>query len=201
VVSTATATPVITAEGLPATATLPLEGEVAAPTSTITPTATTTPTPTATPLIVIGVKIPKDATLGQCYWVGPKDTIHTIAKKFKTTPYTLNVVNDLYPENYVYINQVLFIPNRPGNGPNVRFIRPGDTLKKIAEECKTSVEELVFVNDITANTTEIEKVDLEGFADRDGIIVPIPPFPNPSRFRYPLESVQSPIVEPDCCGE
>lgn len=191
------------AEGAPPTVVVPPAegGDAAVPTDTATPTPTLTPTPTATPLIVIGVHIPKDATIGQCYWVGPKDTIHTIAKKFKTTPYALNVVNDLYPENYVFVNQVLFIPNRLGNGPNARFLRPGDTLNKIAEECKTTVEQLVFANDITANTAAIEDVDLQGFADRNSIIIPIPPFPNPSRFRYPLESVQSPIVEPECCGE
>ncbi|MCB9102828.1 MAG: LysM peptidoglycan-binding domain-containing protein [Anaerolineales bacterium] len=189
---TATITPTITPSvTITATATI---------TPTIEPTATPTftpsppPPPTATPLPTEPpkpqVKIPRDATFGICYWVKGNDTIHSIARKYNTTPQAINIANDLFPPNHTFQNQVLFIPFWLGNGPNVyETVSDEVTLKWLAEECNITVEDLLAANNLPA-----------GFDPPKGfpLIIPIPPFPPPSRFRYPIGPL--PIVPPGCCG-
>jgi LysM repeat protein len=160
------------------------------PTSTLTPTPSPTPspsltptplppTPTFTPIPPI-TKIPPGATVGFCYRVRPKESLHEIAAKFGLSPAYLNQVNDLYPPGYVVVNQPLFIPEQPGHGPNVYIARPGDTLAGVADACGFSADILARANDL----------------DREAIIqpghvlfIPIPPFPNPSRYIYPAPGV------------
>lgn len=187
---TATLTPTIT-PSVTVTATLtPTIEATATPTFTPLPPPTIAPTPLPTEPPQPQVKIPPDATFGICYWVKHKDTIHSIAQKYNTTPYAINVANDLYPPNYVFQNQVLFIPFWLGNGPNVyEAVSDEVTMEWIANECDVSVADLLKVNHLP-----------NGFDPPEGfpIIIPIPPFPPPSQFKYPVGPL--PIVPPGCCG-
>ncbi|MCB0195411.1 MAG: LysM peptidoglycan-binding domain-containing protein [Anaerolineae bacterium] len=174
--ATATATPTIE----------PTATETSPPTNT--PTITPTPTPTEPPKLQ--VKIPKSATFGICYWVKHKDSIHSIAKKYGTTPFAINVANDLYPPNHVFQNQVLFIPFQLGEGPNVYITQADEvTMDWIANECNVELDHLLTINKLNS-----------GFNPPEGfpIIIPIPPFPPPSRFKYPIGPL--PIVPRGCCG-
>ncbi|MFN8456517.1 MAG: S8 family serine peptidase [Anaerolineae bacterium] len=82
-----------------------------------------------------GPQIPPGAVVGACYRVLPGDTIFTLAAQFGLDPNYINQVNDLYPPNYVYPQQILFLPARPGNGYNAYMVKPGDTFQSIAEQC------------------------------------------------------------------
>ncbi|MCB0213192.1 MAG: LysM peptidoglycan-binding domain-containing protein [Anaerolineae bacterium] len=188
----ATATPTLTAT-LPVTATV-TETPTATPTETATSTPTSTPTITPTPLPTEPpqpqVKIPPSATFGICYWVKHKDSIHSIASAYGTTPYAINVANDLYPPNYVFENQVLFIPFQLGNGPNVYITQSDEvTMDWLAEECNVDIDDLLTINELES-----------GFNPPEGfpLIIPIPPFPPPSQYKYPVGPL--PIVPPGCCG-
>ncbi|MCB0168113.1 MAG: LysM peptidoglycan-binding domain-containing protein [Anaerolineae bacterium] len=190
--ATPTFTPTITSSvTITATATItPTETPTETPTFTPTPSPTITPTPLPTEPPRPQVKIPRDATFGICYWVKHDDTIHSIARKYNTTPQAINIANDLFPPNQTFQNQVLFIPFRLGNGPNV-YIAVSDevTMEWLADECNITVDDLLAANNLPA-----------GFDPPEGfpLIVPIPPFPPPSRFRYPVGPL--PIVPPGCCG-
>lgn len=192
----ATATPTFTPTTTPsvtitATATItPTIEPTATPTFTPSSTPTTAPTPLPTEPPQPQVKIPRDATFGICYWVKGNDTIHSIAKKYNTTPQAINIANDLFPPNQTFQNQVLFIPFWLGNGPNV-YVAVSDevTMEWLADECNITVDDLLAANNLPA-----------GFDPPEGfpLIIPIPPFPPPSRFRYPIGPL--PIVPPGCCG-
>ena len=91
------------------------------------PTPTLQPPPTPTSVIIAPpvppappkAMLPKGATLGFCYRVQLYETIYTIAQKFATTPKAINIANDLSPAYSVFAEQTLFIPEKPGRGPNI----------------------------------------------------------------------------------
>lgn len=190
-----TATPVVTITATPSL--------TPATTATITPTVvvtttlvpTPTPIPEATPTFTpipppptsvpppMGkpspplAKMPKGATVGFCYRVQKGETLSDIAKHFRVTVDLLQTVNDLYPQGYIYPQKALFIPTRPGNGPNFYIVREGDTLDTIAEACNLPVNFLAWLNDL--------RLQNGGVVPRLALEIPLPPFPPPSRYAYP----------------
>lgn len=200
IVGPITASPTITT--VPATATLPVTSTPTdQPTGTVTPTAiiltptlppstpTATlppapsptslpvppPSPTSTPIPPV-THIPPGATKGFCYRVQEGDTLYSLGQRFGMDPHFINLVNDLHPPGHIFFYQVLFIPQQYGNGPNIYIKEPGDTLTTIAESCGLPVSFLAWVNHLDENAV---------LADGHVLIIPIPPFPPPSRFPYP----------------
>lgn len=189
-----------TAEPLPAPT--EIHTLVTPPLPTITPTSTSTPLPPApTPTLPPLAKIPPGATLGFCYRVEPgEENIHFLAKKFSVTPYAINLVNDLHPPSYIFTHQILFMPQQLGHGPNVYIIRQGDTLASIAAECHLTPEIIIDRNRLDPAIDPNQPLP-EG----QGLRIPIPYFPPPSRFPYPRGPVPVVPLPPSCwppyCGK
>jgi len=181
-----------------------------APTATATlvppplPTATPTaipPTPAPTPTLPPLAKIPPGATLGFCYRVEPgEENIHFLAQKFGVTPYAINLVNDLHPPSYIFTHQILFMPQQLGRGPNVYIIRQGDTMTSIAAECHLTPEIIMDRNHLDPAIDPNQPLP-EG----QGLRIPIPYFPPPSRFPYPRGPIPVVPLPPSCwppyCGK
>ncbi len=169
----------------PATSSTPTSTEEqATATSTPTPsqpTNTPTPLPSPTPLpptntpVPPVTDIPSGATFGFCYRVQEGDTLYSLGQQFKLSPHTITVVNDLYPPDQIYPHLALFIPEQVGSGPNVYRVQSGDTLTKIAEVCRLSLPFLARVNNLE-QTTVVQAGHV--------LVIPIPPYPPPSRFQY-----------------
>lgn len=160
------------------------------PTATIVapPTATFTPTPiTPTPIPPV-TSIPPGATVGFCYRVQLGENIHDVAQKFAVSAENINIANDLYPPYLILAHQGLFIPEQMGYGPNIYVVRPGDTIDSIAASCKLTPWII-----LKANGLEKGAVVQAGHA----LIIPIPPFPPPARFGYPIGII--PLAKPPCC--
>jgi hypothetical protein len=176
------------------------------PTPTPIPTVTPTPTPTPFPPIAQPVYIPAGATIGFCYRVQPGETIENVcmnddrckALPYRPSPFDITRANDLEPSFYLKPQQTIFIPTRMGNGPNVYAVQMGDQLEVIAERCKLPVTMLAKVNAIEPTTPLFksggQSVQLVGGGEAilpaDSVVihylvVPIPPFPPPSRYDYP----------------
>jgi LysM repeat protein len=190
--ATATFTPI----PLPGSATPILGTETPTPTPTLTPspTATVTPTPSPTPTatntpVPPAVKIPAGATVGFCYRVQFGETLYSLGQKFSLEPHFISVVNDLYPADYVYPQQILFMPEQYGTGPNVYMVKPGDTLAGIAEACKLDAAFIAAVNEIPPDANLAEVVYL---------LIPRPPYPPPSRYPFPPSPVWPPACESPC---
>ena len=155
----------------------PLETPTSTPPIIITVAPTATPPPTYTPLPL--ADIPPGATVGFCYRVQKGETLHSLAERFGFSPGYINLVNDLHPPGYIYPQQVLFMPEQQGNGPNVYIVKPGDTLASIAEQCSLPISALVFAN---RKNGVNEGTILQG---NQVLLIPRPPFPPPSRYPYP----------------
>lgn len=205
---TATFTPVVTSQPVPITTTPPppgaedgapvepqptLEAQIATtPTPTFTPSATPTLTPTFTPTPIIPIPqpiIPPNATLGFCYRTIPGDSLESLSAQYGTTPFAINLANDLNPPYFVKPYQTIFLPTYLGHGPNVYQTQPQETLTIIAERCKLPVEMLIRVNHIDVEAIPlapslVPQVPLYE-AGVHALIIPIPPFPPPSRYQYP----------------
>ena len=180
--STVTSQPtlIFTPTPLPLTATVvlsptPIPSPTPSPTPLPSPTPTTLPDPTFTPVPPI-TQIPAGATPGSCYRVQKGDTLSSLGQKFGIDPHFINLVNDLHPPGHIFVHQVLFIPQQYGHGPNIYIKKSGDTLAGIAQECRLPVSFLAFVNKLDENAV---------LQDGHVLIIPIPPFPPPSRFTYP----------------
>jgi hypothetical protein len=174
-------------------------------TPTWTPIPTVTPTPTATPFPPIAqpVYIPQSATVGFCYRVQPGETIETVCMHderctYRPAPFDITRANDLEPPFYLKPQQTIFIPTRMGNGPNVYAVKLGDQLEAIAERCKLPVTMLAKVNNLEQTST-LYKTAGQTVQLADGsevvlptdkvvvnyLVIPVPPFPPPSRYDYP----------------
>jgi LysM repeat protein len=155
--------------------------------------------PTNTPPTGPQVFIPPGATQGFCYRVQPGETLSNLAEKCATDtrfcslpdPGFISLANDLHPPGYIYPQQVLFIPNAYGSGPNVYVVRPGDTLTLIAEQCQLKVELLAYVNGELPVNTNLANIGV--------LIIPRPPFAPPSRYAYPQVGPPS-VWPPPCSG-
>jgi LysM repeat protein len=160
---------------------------------TATPTMTSTPSPplpTNTPVPPI-TNIPPGATVGFCYRVQACETLACIGQKFGVDPHYLNLVNDLHPPGHVFTHQALFIPKQYGRGPNVYIVQEGDTLALIADQCHLPVSFMAFVNCLDENVT---------LQPGHVLVIPIPPFPPPSRYPYPPPGPPSVHPPPGGCG-
>jgi hypothetical protein len=165
----------------------------APPTPIPTLAPTLPPPPTATPIPL--AEIPPGATFGFCYRVQPgEENIHFLAQKFATTPYAINLVNDLYPLNYIFTHQILFMPTELGHGPNVYIIEQGDSLTTIAAECHLTPAMLIRRNRLDPETNPNAPLPAG-----QGLIIPIPYFPPPSRFGYPIGPIPIVPIPPPCC--
>jgi LysM repeat protein len=162
------------------------------PTATpLSPSPTPLPSPTPSPVPSVPTdtpvppvtNIPPGATVGFCYRVKEGDTLYSLGQQFDVHPHHINVVNALSPPGQIFVHQALFIPEQMGYGPNVYVVSDGETLAAIADRCHLSVAFLASVNDLA-----------EGAALQPNhvLIIPIPPFPPPSRFPYP-PSVSPPV--------
>lgn len=163
--------------------------DTATPIPTPTATATSTPVPPPQALIIDKplVFIPPSATTGVCYRVMPEDTIETLAMFFGTTPQAINLANDLNPPYMLQRYQHIFIPQYLGSGPNVYLLQPGDTLKSIAVACNLPATMLARVNGLDidklpSGENTILQTETLGL---QALIIPIPPFPPPTRYQYP----------------
>lgn len=157
------------------------------PTGTPTPTSTFTPAPpTATPTPPALAELPPGATTGFCYRVQLDETIHTLAQKFGVEAAQINLANDLSPAYYVYPQQVIFIPENMGRGPNYYIAKHGETLAQIADWCQLPVTFLAWSNDLKDELLDSDgrerTVTLEA---GQAIKIPRPPFPPPSRYPHP----------------
>jgi LysM repeat protein len=114
----------------------------------VTPTPTKTATPTKTP------------TLGPTttYVVRLGDTLYSIAKRFGVSMQAIMQANGITNPNYIYVGQVLIIPN-PGTTPTptptgtpsqstTYVVKPGDTLYSLARRFGTTVEAIAQANNI-----------------------------------------------------
>ncbi len=157
------------------------------PTPLPPPTATFTPIPPPPATIYQMVYIPPGATYGFCYMAQPGEDIYTLSDKFNTTPYAINLANDLYEPYIIKGPQTIFVPQELGNGPNVYRVKPGDTLAILAERCKIPVEMLAQVNAIDLGEAQqhANTILLTQGGGVTDLIIPIPPFPPPSRYQYP----------------
>jgi hypothetical protein len=162
------------------------------PLPTDTPTAQPTlppPPPVPTATLPPFAEIPPGATFGFCYRVRPgEESIYFLAQKFGTTPYAINLVNDLHPPSYIFTHQILFMPSQLGHGPNVYIIQAGDTLTSIAAECHLTPEMIIRRNKLDP------EIDPDApLPEGQGLKIPIPYFPPPSRFPYPCGPI--PVVK------
>ncbi len=196
IITEPTATPTLLPGASPVvitpTPTLPAAAEVQA---TLIAPDTPTPTPTFTPIpppeaLIINqplVYIPPTATTGFCYRVMPEDTIETIAMFFGTTPQAINLVNDLNPPYMIQRYQHIFIPQYLGSGPNIYLLQPGDTLARLAADCNLPATMLARFNGLDidklpSGENTVLQTETMGL---QALIIPIPPFPPPSRYQYP----------------
>ena len=155
------------------------------------------------------LNLPPNATEGFCYRVQEGDTLSGLGQQFGVDPGYLNLVNDLNPPGYIFLNQALFIPTVPGSGPNVYRVKVGDTLANIAWDCHLPLDFLAQVNRINEDTrlylkqgeTAVRKDGTIYTAPVDEVIIerlliPLPPFAPPSRYPYP--GAVSPPIPPGC---
>jgi hypothetical protein len=169
------------------------------PTPTLTPAATQMPVPPPTPTSPPPplVKIPPGATTGFCYFVTPGDSMGDVVRKIGETqgidvnPVNIAIANALptASNRFLVRQRVLYIPAQMGRGPNVYQIQAGDTLQSIADECHLPLRFLTKANRIDADTV---------VQAGQRLIIPIPPFPPPSRFPYPPQ-VFPPPYNNNCC--
>jgi spore germination protein len=73
------------------------------------------------------------------YIVQPRDSLYTIARKYKTNVDGIKYANRL-PTNTIYIGQSLAVPVH--NQRNTYMVQPGDSLSTIAAKFGVSIEEL-----------------------------------------------------------
>ncbi len=199
-----TALPPTATLSVPATATLiPLPGTPTPilatftpppPTPTFTPSPTLPPTPPPTPTatntpVTPQVNIPPGATIGFCYRVQFGENLYSLGQKFNIDPSFISLVNDLNPPDYVYPQQILFMPQQYGHGPNVYLTKEGDTLKQIEQDCKLEPGIVAQVNGLPSDATVTGGTPL---------IIPRPPYPPPSRYPYPPGHIWPPPCPAPC---
>ncbi|HIC90109.1 MAG TPA: LysM peptidoglycan-binding domain-containing protein [Anaerolineae bacterium] len=86
---------------------------------------------------------------GFWYTVRYGDTLYAIALRFGVSVWTLARVNHIWNINRIYAGQRLFIPTAPTPpAPGVYYVRPGDTLYKIAHRFGVSMWALARINRI-----------------------------------------------------
>jgi LysM repeat protein len=112
-----------------------------------------------------------------------------LGQKFSIDPRFISLVNDLNPPDYVYPQQILFMPQQYGHGPNIYLTQPGDTLTKIEQDCKLEPGIVAQVNGLPRDATVVSGTRL---------IIPRPPYPPPSRYPYAPGHVWPPPDPASC---
>ncbi|MDX1523508.1 MAG: hypothetical protein R3264_17915, partial [Anaerolineae bacterium] len=159
---------------------------------TATPTVPVQPQPPVTsppgpdqqpPTESVLTEVPPGATTGFCFRVRSEHSLREVVKTIRrekgieVNPHHIDIANDLHPPGYIFIQQVLFIPTEMGHGPNFLIVEQNNTpLSQIAEQCFLPVDFVAQVNKLPENITLQAGHVVE---------IPRPPFPPPSRYRYP----------------
>ncbi len=89
------------------------------------------------------------------YFVEPGDSLYKIAQRFDTTIEKLREKNSLTTDE-LHIGQELLIPSEdgseiPGEPDQIYYVKPGDSLYKIAQRFDTTIEKLREKNSLTTD--------------------------------------------------
>ncbi|WP_226087029.1 LysM peptidoglycan-binding domain-containing protein [Mesobacillus sp. S13] len=86
------------------------------------------------------------------YTVVSGDTLWKIAAKFNTTISEIVTLNNLDPNKYLYIGQMLKVPAtvspEPAPQPVIHTVQSGDTLWKIAQKYGTTIDAIIKANNL-----------------------------------------------------
>ena len=94
---------------------------------------------------------PARAASSQCmmyHTVQPGDNLFRLARTYKTNIYTLMAWNGLYNANRIYVGQLLCVGRQTivDTTYTTYFVRPGDSLYRIAQQFGISMKVLADVN-------------------------------------------------------
>ena len=96
--------------------------------------------------------------MGNTYVVQRGDTLYSIANKFNTTVSELKTANNL-TSNFLQLGQQLIIPSipeAPSAGEYIKYtVQKGDSLYSIANEFKTTVNDLINYNQLSSSTLSV----------------------------------------------
>lgn len=95
--------------------------------------------------------------VGNRYVVKAGDSLWSIAQRYNTTVDDIKRLNNL-TSNTLQIGQTLQIPSSDISEGNLYTVRSGDTLWGIAQQFRTSVDELKTLNNLTSNTITVGQV-------------------------------------------
>ncbi|MCI9016725.1 MAG: LysM peptidoglycan-binding domain-containing protein [Clostridia bacterium] len=92
----------------------------------------------------------ENETNTEYYIVKKGDTLGSIANRYNTTVNELVKLNNIENPNLIYVGQKILITasDKPNNDLKIYIVKRGDTLSKIAKKYKTTVNELVRLNNI-----------------------------------------------------
>ena len=93
----------------------------------------------------------------QTYIVKKGDTLYGISNQFGVSVADILKINNVDPTN-LQIGEVVKIPIKGGTNPNATFIYTvvkGDTLYKIALKYKTTIDELIKLNNLKSSNLQI----------------------------------------------
>ncbi len=79
------------------------------------------------------------------YYIKSGDSLYKIARTFGTTVDELKMVNSLY-SNYLYVGQKIYIPTKEAETNFIYYVKPGDSLFKIATRFETTIEKIRSLN-------------------------------------------------------
>ena len=95
------------------------------------------------------------------YIVKNGDTLYGISNQYGVSVVDLLKLNNLSSGSVIKVGQTIIIPNNSGNNPNTTFnytVKKGDTLYGIARMYKTSVQELVKLNNLVNSDLSIGQI-------------------------------------------
>lgn len=83
------------------------------------------------------------------YYVKRGDTLYKLARKFNTTIKEIKQASNIYSD-YLYTGQKLYIPYKSEN-QLVYYVKPGDSLYKLASKHKTTISQIKRLNNLSSN--------------------------------------------------
>ena len=86
--------------------------------------------------------IPND-NIFTTYIVNPQDTVYSISKMYNIDPKTLLMLNGLNPDDYIYPNQEIIVPNE---NTTVYITENGDTIGTVLNSLNIDIETLMQNN-------------------------------------------------------
>ena len=95
------------------------------------------------------------------YIVKSGDTLYGISNQYGVSVVDLLKLNNLSSGSVIKVGQTIIIPNNSGSNPNTTFnytVKQGDTLYGIARMYKTSVQELVKLNNLVNSDLSIGQI-------------------------------------------